>query len=104
MSVTLSVGHLLNMSIAYLDQHGNPMLVTPTPDSPPVWANTTQATETIVAAADGNSAVGTPVAPGTDTVSLNVSVGGAAFPATLDVTVTPEAQVLTSVSIVPSVS
>jgi hypothetical protein len=99
MDATLSVGHKLNLSIEYLDQHGNPMLTTPTPDAPAAWSNTTPAVETLAVAADGNSAVATPVAPGTDAVNLAVTVGGAAFVAALNVTVTPEPQVLTSVAI-----
>ncbi len=104
MAVTLSVGHTLNMALAFLDQSGNPMLTPPTPDSPPGWTDTTSSTETIVPAASGLSCVGTPVAPGTDTVSVAVVVGGVSFSATLDVTVTAAPQVLTSVAITPTVS
>src|SRR5271154_4010124 len=72
MSTTVNLGHTISMSIAFLDQNGNPMLTTPTPDSPPVWTNTTPATETVAAAANGLTAVATPVAVGTDTVNLAV--------------------------------
>jgi hypothetical protein len=99
MAVTLAVGHTLNMAVGFLDQHGNPMLTAPTPDSPPGWTNTTPATETIAPAADGLTCVGTPVAAGSDQVSLSLAVGGVSFTASLDVTVTAEAQVLTSVAI-----
>lgn len=99
MATTLSVGHKLNMSIGFFDQHGNPMLTAPTPDTPPAWSNTTPATESIAPSADGLTCVGTPVAAGSDTVNLIVTVGGNNFSASLDVTVTAEAQVLTSVAI-----
>ena len=104
MSVTLAVGHTLGLSLAFLDQNGNPMLVDPVPDAAPVWTNTTAATETIAVDASGLTATGTPVAPGTDTVSVNLSVGGVTFVANLDVTVTAAPQVLTSVEIVPTVN
>jgi hypothetical protein len=104
MAVVLTVGHKLNMSIAFADQNGNPMLTKPTPDSAPAWSNSTPSTETIAAAADGLSCVGTPVAPGNDTVSLSVVIGGQTFSATLGVTVDAAPQVLTSVSIVPTVA
>lgn len=104
MTTTLSVGHTLNMSLQFLDQNGNPMLPAPAPDSPPVWSDTTSATETIVASASGLTCVGTPLAPGSDTVSVSTIVDGVTFTATLDVDVTAQAQVLTSVVIVPVVS
>lgn len=100
---TVTVGHSIALAIAFLDANGNPMLTTPTPDSPPVWSNTTPATETLVAAADGLSAVATSVAPGTDAISLTVPVGGASFAASLSVEVDAAPQVLTSVQIVPTV-
>jgi hypothetical protein len=103
MAVTLSVGHKLNLAIAFLDQHGNPLLTPPTPDAKPTWTDTTPATETLAVDASGLTATGTPIAAGTDTISLSLLVGGKPFTATLDVTVTPEAQVLTSIDIVPTV-
>ena len=104
MAVTLSLGHTLDMSIEYLDQHGNPMLTTPVPDAAPSWSNTTPATETLAPSGDGLTCVGTPVAVGADTVNLSLMVAGVAFAALLDVTVTAEAQVLTSVAIGYTVS
>jgi len=95
----VTVGHQLALSILFLDQRGNPMLTAPTPDAAPSWSNSTPATETLAAAADGLSAVATTVAPGTDTVSLSVVVGGVTFSATLGVEVDAEPQVLTSVGI-----
>lgn len=95
----VTVGHKIALAIVYLDQNSNPMLTTPTPDSPPVWANTTPATETLVAAADGLSANTTALAVGTDAVSLTVVVGGVSFAASLSVEVDAAPQVLTSVAI-----
>lgn len=96
---TLTVGHKLALAIAFLDANGNPMLTAPTVDSPPVWGNTTPATETLVASADGLSAVATSVAPGTDAISLTVLVGGVSYAASLSVEVDAAPQVLTSVAI-----
>ena len=104
MAVTLAVGHTLNMSLTFLDQNGNPMLTTPTPDAAPTWSDTTAATETLAPAASGLTCVGTPIAPGTDTVTVTLAVGGVAFTANLDVTVTAAPQVLTSVAIAETVT
>jgi hypothetical protein len=103
MSTVLTIGHKLNLSIAYLDQNGNPMLVTPALDANPVWANSDAGVETLSVSGDGLSATGTPVAPGNDTVSLSVTAGGQTFSAILAVEVDPAPQVLTSIEIVPSV-
>jgi len=103
MTATLSVGHTLALSILVLDQFGNPMLEPVTYDSPPAWTNSTPAVETLAAAADGQTAVATPVAPGSDVISLAFTVGGKSFATTLDVTVTPAVQVPTSAQIVATV-
>lgn len=104
MSTIVTIGHSIAMAIAFLDQNGNPMLATPTPDSSPAWTNTTPATETVAASTSGLTATATPVAPGTDTVNLSVVVGGQTFTASLDVEVDAAPQTLTSVQILPTVS
>ena len=104
MATNFTVGSTLSLSIAYLDQHGQPMTTAPTPDSAPAWSNTTPATETLAPAADGLTCVATGDAPGSDTVDLTVVVGGATFTATLAVEVEAAPQVLTSVEIVPATS
>ena len=97
--IKVTVGHTVALTIGYLDQNSNPMLTTPKVDAPPTWVNTTPATETLVAAADGLSASTTAVAVGTDVVSLALAVGGVPFAATLSVEVDAAPQVLTSVII-----
>jgi hypothetical protein len=104
MTTTVSVGHKVNFALEFLDQNGNPMLTAPTPNSPPVWTDTTPATETVVAAVDGLTAIGAAIAPGSDTVSVTVVVGGTSFAATTAVVVSPEVQMLTSVAITTAVS
>ena len=99
----VTLGHKINLSIAYLDQNGNPMLTAPTPDAPPSWSNTTPATETLAVDPTGNTATATTVAVGTDVIDLSVTVGGQTFTATLGVNVSPVPQVLTSVAIVADV-
>jgi hypothetical protein len=96
---TLSVGHKLQLAILYLDQNGNPMVTTPVADAPPSWTNSTPTTETLVVAGDGQTAVATAVAPGSDTINLSLDVGGVAFSATLAVTVQAAPQVLSSIAI-----
>lgn len=102
--ITLSVGHTLTDSILFLDAVGNPMLTTVTPDSPPTWTQSTPATETLTASADGLTFSGPAIAVGTDSVGLTVVVGGVTFSASQSVTVTAAPQVLTSVAISPAVS
>ena len=89
------------MSIGYFDQHGNPMAPAPTPDAPPQWTQANPAADTLTPAPDGNSATALGLAAGSDTISLSLTVGGATFSATLDLTVSAEPQVLTSIQIVP---
>ncbi|MES2137587.1 MAG: hypothetical protein V4502_11085 [Pseudomonadota bacterium] len=102
MATTIKVGQTLPLSIEFLDQDGKPMATAPVPDAAPAWAQTTPATESLTAAPDGMSASTVGVAAGGDTVHLNLSVGGQAFSATLDVTVEAVApsQTLTSIGIV----
>jgi len=103
-SVTLSVGHTADFSLAFLDQFGNPMLTTPTPDAPPTWSDTTPATGTLTVAPSGLTASELAVAAGGDTVRVSLAVGGVAFTAAIDVTVQAAAQVLTSVQILATVA
>jgi hypothetical protein len=98
-NVKVTVGHSVAFSIVYLDQNGNPMLTTPTPDSPPVWSDTTPATETLTPAASGLTASAVALAAGTDVVTVAVTVGGTSFTGTCDVEVDAVPQVLTSVDI-----
>jgi hypothetical protein len=99
--VTVSVGHNVQCSLVFLDQNSNPMLVQPTPDSPPTWSNSTPATETL--SPGGLTASALALAAGGDTISVSVSVGGVTFGATLGVTVTPAPQILTSVDVAATV-
>ncbi len=103
MAYTLDVGKTELLAISYLDQDGKEMLPAPTPDAPPVWSQLTPASETLTAAADGNTATAVGLAAGTDTVEVDLTVGGISFKATIDATinvVAPPAQVLTSIAIV----
>jgi len=100
----VNAGHSVNMTVEYLDQNGNPMLTTPTPDSPPAWTNAPSAPgiDTLTASPDGSSAVlatNAADANSSDTVSLSVVVGGQTFTATLGVSISAAPQVLTSVAI-----
>ncbi len=106
MTLTLNVGHSAEMTITYLDQNGNPMLVTPTPDTAPIWSDNPSApgVDTFTPATGGLSAELTANAVGTDTVSVSVTVGGQTFAASLAVTINAAPQVLTSVEIEAVVS
>ena len=102
MSYTLDVGKTENLAIEYLDQNGQPMVPTPTPDAPPAWSQTNASAVDLTAAADGNTAAAKGAAAGDDIVQLDLKVGGKSFSATIDLTVTAvtPVQVLTSVAIV----
>jgi hypothetical protein len=97
--IKVTVGHKLACTIGFLDQNGNPMLAVPKVDAVPTWSNTTPATETLIAAADGLSASASTLAVGTDAISLALAVGGVAFTASLAVEVDAVPQTLTSVAI-----
>ena len=103
--VTVSVGHQVQASIRWLDQNGNDMATTPTPDSPPSWTDVESpiGDMTLVVAADSMSAVETAVAAGTDVLTLALVVGGVSFSNTLPITITGAQQTLTSVDIAATV-
>jgi hypothetical protein len=102
---TVSVGHEVICTITYLDQNGNPMLVTPKPDSAPVWTDTPSAVgvDTNSVSADGLTDIVSALAAGSDTVGVSVIVGGKTFTDSALLTITPAPQVLTSVSIATAV-
>ena len=102
--VTVAIGHTVSCTLVYVDQSGNPMLVTPSPDAPPVWTDTTPATGTLTASADGLSASEVAVAAGADTITVTLAVAGVSFTASVDVTVTPAAQVLAGIQIATTVA
>ena len=102
--VDVNVGHTVACSIVYLDQNGNPMLTTPTPDAPPTWTNAQPTVDTLVVGPGGNTCTVDAIAAGIDVVTLNLAVAGVSFSATLQVSVHTAPQVLTSVTIASSVS
>lgn len=104
--LNVTVGHSAALSIVYLDQNGNPMLTTPTPDpatppaTNPTWTDAPSAAgvDTLTSNADGTATLAA-LAPGSDNVSVTVTVGGVAFSASLAVAVAAPPQVLTSIAI-----
>ena len=102
--VAVTVGHIVNCALVFLDQDGNPMVTTPTLDAPPTWSDTTPATGTLTAASSGLTASESIIAAGTDTISVKLSVGGVAFSASVAVTASAAPQVLTSVQIAATVA
>lgn len=105
MSTSVTVGHKVDYSFIYVDTNGNPMLTPVTPDAPPVWTDAPSAAgvDTFTVAADGNTAVLQALAPGSDTVSVKVAVGGVTFSANDLVTISAAPQVLGGVQIVAKV-
>jgi uncharacterized protein GlcG (DUF336 family) len=101
MATELNVGQTLQLSVAFLDQHGQPMTTQPSPDATPAWSQSSSPTATLAPSSDGLTAIEAAIAQGADTVSLTLAVGGHEFSATLEVTVNSEPQVLTSIEIVP---
>ena len=105
-SVNVNVGHPVAIAIKYLDQNGNPMLTTPTPDSPPTWSQAPSASgiDSLSVASPGNlSASLATLEAGTDIITVNMQVGGVALSASLGVNISPAPQVLTSIELVPTV-
>ena len=80
------------------------MLVTPTPDAPPTWTDTTPATGTLTTVPGGLTATELAVAAGGDTISVSLAVTGVTYGASVPVIVSPAPQVLTSVSIATTVT
>jgi len=105
MSTSVTVGHVIDFSIQYVDTSGNPMLTPVTPDSPPVWADAPASppVDTFTPSADGLTAVLTATAAGADTVSLTVIVGGVTYTASDIITINAAPQVLGGVQIVATV-
>ena len=105
MSNTVTVGHVIDYSILYVDTTGAPMLTPVTPDSPPIWtdAPATPPVDTFTPSADGMTAVLSATAPGADTVSLSVTVAGVQFTATDQVVINAPPQTLGGVQIVATV-
>lgn len=104
MDITLTVGQNLSDSIVFLDASGAPMLTQLTLDALPTWTQATPATETLTASADGLTFSGPVIAPGSDTVTVTVSVNGTAFKASQAVTADAAPQVFTSIDIKPTVT
>lgn len=102
----VTVGHTVTDTIVYLDQNGNPMLAAVTPDAPPAWANAPSAPgiDALAVSADGSTATISTSAPGTDTITLTVVVGGKTFTATQSLNIQAPPQVLTSVAIAAAVA
>ena len=103
-NITVTVGHKVDFTLAFMDPHGNPMLTTPAPDAAPTWTDTTATTRTLSVSPSGLTASELAIAAGADTVSVNLMVGGVAFSASVDLTVQDQPQVLTSIGILGTVS
>ena len=99
-NTTVNAGHEVIDTIVYLDQNGQPMLTTPTPDAPPTWVNVaTPDIDTMSISADGSTDTIQAVGAGVDTITVTVTVGGVQFVATQNLTVSPAPQVLTDIEI-----
>lgn len=102
MATSMKVGQSLPLSIAFLDQNGDPMIPTPALDADPSWSQLSSMTDTLTASGDGMTATAMALAAGTDTVRVQLSVSGQSFEATLDLTVeaVEPTQTLTSIQII----
>jgi hypothetical protein len=98
MATTINVGQTLPLSVKYLDASGNDITADVTPDAPPAWTDTTPVTDTLTGFGSTATALG--LAAGTDVITMDVTVGGVAFSATLDLTVAALVPVVASVEIV----
>ena len=85
--LTARVGQHVNFSLAFLDAQGQPMQTTPTPDAPPTWNNLKL--DRLIAAPDGLTCQADTVGPGTDTITVQVTVAGRSYTGTLQAQVNP---------------
>jgi hypothetical protein len=94
------VGHNITYTIVYLDQNGQPMLTSVTPDSPPAWSNLAAPTiDTMSISADGSTDSVSAVGAGADSVTVSVTVGGVTFTAVDQVSISAAPQVLGAVAL-----
>lgn len=106
--VPVTVGHTVTNVLQYFDANGNPMLVTPTPDTPNVWTDSGSAAsppiDTEAVSTDGNTQTVKATAAGTDLVGVTVVVGGKTFAGSVEIDISPAPQVLTSIGIMSTVT
>lgn len=106
--VPVTVGHKVTNVVQYFDANGNPMLVTPTPDTPNVWTDSgstaTPPIDTSTISTDGNTQTVVPSAAGVDQVGVTVVVAGKTFTASVEIDISAAPQVLTSIGIASTVS
>jgi hypothetical protein len=97
----LTLGHGIAATLTVLDADLNPMLKPVAFASPPVWTQTTPATDTMIVSADGLSDNGTTVAVGTDSWTVTATLPGQTTPVTASLAITVDAkeQVPTSIRI-----
>jgi len=76
-----TVGKHVTFKLVFVDTNGNPMLVTPTVDAPPVWTNT--ALDHFTAAPDGLTCQADAVGPGSDMITVKLNIGGKQYVAQL---------------------
>lgn len=102
MATTMKVGQSSVLVIEYLDQDGKPMVTNPVPDTDPSWGNTSPSVDTVTASPTGEAATVLAIGAGSDTVRVQLSVGGVQYQATVDFTVEAAApqQTLTSIGII----
>ena len=93
----VTVGTPVIFGFTEVDQNGTP-LATPVAGTA-VWSNSNSAAGTLAPSPSGQSATYTPVAPGTDTVTAVLTVGGQTFTATVTVNVAAAPQVLSGIVI-----
>lgn len=96
-SISMNVGQTATMTLSGLDQYGQPFTLSP--DSVPVWSNTTPADATLAAAPSGLSATDLAIAEGSDAVSVTLIEGGVSFSATQSFSINKAAPVLASIVI-----
>lgn len=92
MSQTVAVGRTVINVVRYLDQNGNPMLTAP--NATPAWVDTgSQMTPPIdsLSVSPGGAAVVVAHAPGTDQLSVTVSVNSKIFRASVQISISPTA-------------
>lgn len=102
MATSLHLDNLGNLAIVFADSKLNPISPAPTPDAPPSWSVSDATVASLAVAADGLTAVLTPlVSGGTTTVALSLVLGGTTFSASLDVSITAGAVASVAITMTP---
>lgn len=101
MATSINVGQTLPMSIEFIDTNGNTVSPAPTMDGPPKWSQNDSSVDLLTQTSGGLTAATQGTKAGSDVITLDLTIGGANFSATLDLIVAAAVSNIASIRIVP---